>query len=537
MLEAGQEVVLSREGLDRLLQALARDYRVIGPTVRDGAIVYDDIAGVADLPAGWTDEQDGGHYRLRAARRRGAVRLRRRPAFVEAFPPSAASSGCGRPRAAMDGGLDDAGRAGAGAPFAFIGVRSCELHAIAIQDRVFLEGPYVDPHYQARRAATLSSSRSTAARPAAPASASRWTPARGRSRASTSRSPSSSTASGTLPGRGRQRAGRRGAGRGAARARRRAEDRAARASSRRAHRRQHGPRRWTPTTSRSCCCATSSIRAGTRWPSAAWPAATARWSARPASAPRSRTSPTSPARAPSACGAGTPASPRTSPTSTAAACGSANRSRYRQWMTHKLAHLDRPVRHLGLRRLRPLHHLVPGRHRHHRRGRAAIRGERPARQEMAMMEGSTAILAEHPFFAGLARPHSASWSPAAPGTCASTPAQYLFREGEPADDFYLSATAGWRSRSPCRGAAGRASRRSDEGEIVGVSWLVPPYRWTLRRPGARADARHRARRQVPARQVRGGPRPRLRADEALRAGAGPSACRRPACRCSTSMDA
>ena len=30
--------------------------------------------------------------------------------------------------------------------------------------------------------------------------------------------------------------------------------------------------------------------------------------------------------------------------------------------------LDRPVRHLGLRRLRPLHHLVPGRHRHHRRG-------------------------------------------------------------------------------------------------------------------------------------------------------------------------
>ena len=48
------------------------------------------------------------------------------------------------------------------------------------------------------------------------------------------------------------------------------------------------------------------------------------------------------------------------------------RSRYRQWMTHKLAVLDRPVRHLGLRGLRPLHHLVPGRDRHHRgSGRAA----------------------------------------------------------------------------------------------------------------------------------------------------------------------
>ena len=40
---------------------------------------------------------------------------------------------------------DDAG------PRAFIGVRACDLHAIAIQDRVFLAGPYTDPVYKARR--------------------------------------------------------------------------------------------------------------------------------------------------------------------------------------------------------------------------------------------------------------------------------------------------------------------------------------------------------------------------------------------------
>jgi ferredoxin len=34
---------------------------------------------------------------------------------------------------------------------ALIGVRSCELHAIAIQDRVFLGDLYADPHYKARR--------------------------------------------------------------------------------------------------------------------------------------------------------------------------------------------------------------------------------------------------------------------------------------------------------------------------------------------------------------------------------------------------
>ncbi|HZD54542.1 MAG TPA: hypothetical protein VE175_15950 [Woeseiaceae bacterium] len=35
--------------------------------------------------------------------------------------------------------------------FAFIGVRSCDIHAIAIEDRIFLKGAHVDPHYQARR--------------------------------------------------------------------------------------------------------------------------------------------------------------------------------------------------------------------------------------------------------------------------------------------------------------------------------------------------------------------------------------------------
>ena len=45
------------------------------------------------------------------------------------------------------------------------------------------------------------------------------------------------------------------------------------------------------------------------------------------------------------------------------------RSRYRQWMTHKLATWIDQFGTSGLRRLRPVHHLVPGRHRHHRRGR------------------------------------------------------------------------------------------------------------------------------------------------------------------------
>src|SRR6478609_11301140 len=58
--------VLDRDGLDDLIAALAgAGMRVLGPVVADGAIVLGEVRRSADLPVGWTDEQDGGHYRLR----------------------------------------------------------------------------------------------------------------------------------------------------------------------------------------------------------------------------------------------------------------------------------------------------------------------------------------------------------------------------------------------------------------------------------------------------------------------------------------
>src|SRR5690554_1105407 len=58
--------VLERRDFDALLEALSRrGYTLIGPRVRDGAIVYDRIHWSEDLPVGWTDAQRGGTYRLR----------------------------------------------------------------------------------------------------------------------------------------------------------------------------------------------------------------------------------------------------------------------------------------------------------------------------------------------------------------------------------------------------------------------------------------------------------------------------------------
>ena len=58
--------LFDRDAFPDLFAALhARGYSVVGPTARDGAIVYDELVGVDDLPIGWTDEQEGAVYRLK----------------------------------------------------------------------------------------------------------------------------------------------------------------------------------------------------------------------------------------------------------------------------------------------------------------------------------------------------------------------------------------------------------------------------------------------------------------------------------------
>ena len=94
-------VVIEPEGLER---ARVRPARARVPRARpDGSRRSDRLrrprVTPPSLPIGWTDEQDGGTYRLRAPRRRGPLRLRRRAAFVEAVPVPGRGSGSGAPAA------------------------------------------------------------------------------------------------------------------------------------------------------------------------------------------------------------------------------------------------------------------------------------------------------------------------------------------------------------------------------------------------------------------------------------------------------
>lgn len=146
----GEQLVIQARDLARLLDALrGAGYQVVGPTARAGAIVYDELAATADLPVGWTDAQDGGSYRL-TRRADGAF-------FGYAVGPHAWKKYLHPARVRLwqaeraEGSFQIVAANDAPPKLAFIGVRACELHAIAIQDRVLLGGAYVDPLYKARR--------------------------------------------------------------------------------------------------------------------------------------------------------------------------------------------------------------------------------------------------------------------------------------------------------------------------------------------------------------------------------------------------
>jgi ferredoxin len=144
-------ILLTREGLAEMLRTLRADgFRLVGPTLREGAIVYDAIAELADLPEGWTEEQEAGRYRL--------ARREDRALFGFAVGPESFKRSFFAPTVRLwrarreDGSFVVLGRTEAAPRLALIGVRSCDLHAIAIQDRILRDGPYTDPSYAARRA-------------------------------------------------------------------------------------------------------------------------------------------------------------------------------------------------------------------------------------------------------------------------------------------------------------------------------------------------------------------------------------------------
>lgn len=158
----GTKVLLDETGIADLLSLLIKiGYQPIGPKLRDGAIVYDKISTLSDLPVGMSDEQDPGKYRV-VPGTKGAF-------FEYVVGPTSWKSFLFPPKHKMW----EADKKGNGfevttptdkiPSYAFFGVRSCELEAIKIQDKVFgygreddkKNGIFSDPVYVGRRSKAL----------------------------------------------------------------------------------------------------------------------------------------------------------------------------------------------------------------------------------------------------------------------------------------------------------------------------------------------------------------------------------------------
>ncbi|MGA8248129.1 MAG: cyclic nucleotide-binding domain-containing protein [Nocardioides sp.] len=86
-------------------------------------------------------------------------------------------------------------------------------------------------------------------------------------------------------------------------------------------------------------------------------------------------------------------------------------------------------------------------------------------------------LTDHPFFAGLP-PDSIDLVAGCAKNARFRAGEYLYREGQPADTFFVvrHGRVALEMRTP---TGSTVIDTAEEGEVLGWSWLVPPYRWTF----------------------------------------------------------
>ncbi|EMI16508.1 anaerobic sulfite reductase subunit A [Rhodopirellula maiorica SM1] len=145
---------LPRSELQRLIDTLhRRGYRVVGPTVRNAAIVYETLADVDQLPTGWTDTQSPATYQIQTTSSQRQFGFNSSPDSWKKFlyPARQQLSGAKLTR----DGWQFTDKIEAPEKLALFGVRGCDLAAIEIQDRVFLNDDFADPIYLQRRESAL----------------------------------------------------------------------------------------------------------------------------------------------------------------------------------------------------------------------------------------------------------------------------------------------------------------------------------------------------------------------------------------------
>ena len=133
-----------------LLLIKGAGYKLLGPTVRDEVIIYDELQSAQDLPVGWGDEQEPGRYRLRRRNDLAYFGYNLGPHSWKKylFPPREKLWSARRQKNNIVI-LEEAPPAEE--KMAFIGVRACEIQGIVVLDKVFNTKLAIYQQYQQRR--------------------------------------------------------------------------------------------------------------------------------------------------------------------------------------------------------------------------------------------------------------------------------------------------------------------------------------------------------------------------------------------------
>ena len=139
---------LKKEDLSCVFDQLRASHRVIGPKIEGGVIVLAEI-DVHDIPTGFEDHQAAGNYSLIRSDRPEIFSFSVGPDSFKRFlhPPVSEMFTFRRSRTSIT--ITPPGREEK--PLAFIGIRACDLSAMKLYDRIFLEGPVKDNTYASLR--------------------------------------------------------------------------------------------------------------------------------------------------------------------------------------------------------------------------------------------------------------------------------------------------------------------------------------------------------------------------------------------------
>src|SRR6201995_178235 len=148
---SGPAVIVNADRLPALFEALrGRGYTVVGPTVRDGAIVVAELASAAELPFGWGGEAEAGRDRLRGRSHTPPFGRRAGPQAWKTVvqPPRAKLWSADRVTGAVETSTVEAGETAERPRYALLGVRPCDVRAVGILDQVLTGGQHADPVYR-----------------------------------------------------------------------------------------------------------------------------------------------------------------------------------------------------------------------------------------------------------------------------------------------------------------------------------------------------------------------------------------------------